>query len=1226
MFNKTLLFFILAFSPSAFADVDYYTYGGYESVVNAFLRLAAIFGNSDYEGYIFAVAIAGVMIGYLISLGKGFMSGGLKGLDAVVTLAVVVFGVTLYTVVIRPTTTVHVYDETTNQYQSVGGIPTLIANAVHLPNVLERGMTAIVDTSTVYTRSEHANGATLELLLNSLNGNPLSHDVYLNRSLYSFIDTCMPPALNSNLYPFNLNEMMSSTSDLLAELAKLKSLSIPVIYYDAANRGGISVSCTTAYNSLAVILSLPSTYDAYRSSMCEKSGFDSTVAAQLVICHDRITEMSNLVFGAGVMPTDSKLFMSQAIAKATFETLSNYAGTAISDIANYREMSQGYGNVIVSEGWIPTIRSSTLVIILSILPILVLFLVTPMVFKSLHLIVTLFIFVGLWGVSDAIVHNIIIDQVGDLMSSLKTYNGSVSSFMMAPTDINKGLATFGKLQSMAVILAGFFAGVFFKLSSRAFSQMGERLADNVDSLGSSTGQQVLDPTQRMNMMEGNATAQEKYNQMNSYGSQGYQQAVAGHNTQGVRTEQKFQQLMSENNINYEDAIDTRAQNSGGQSAGNEISTAKSAQENNQSVSTYSQETSSLRTAQALAGTEVDKKNVGDIGKAQNIDERDAIQAKVAIDKSNQTGTYKANSNPDNHIDAAKTGKEIQLASSEIDNKNIEHLQSELETDRKGGVDALAGIHKSGETGQINASSSVEDHNTTSTVAATQHLKDKLSYKAVTESLGKTVGGKAFADSTLSHEMAAGEVKAKKEFIKENETTAHALGERHKQTELESTEGQMRGREVAVNAGLAIDTQDAATKAAAGQDLDFNAQYDRNRAFADISGKDVGQVYTDANSHVSQAMSKEQALRYQNAIDMKPEETKALYEMANQLSKIANGTADELTVPANFDGFDTLTNLGITDIKGGFEGAPFVAKMSQEEANNKLDLLNPSFVEFANNNKELVAATIGNDGSVTSFDISNTPSGENASIIKKDTNAGNNITEKNQHTVEKGFKTDSQTAFDNILTEENEEEAIRYLDNALATSSSLKDVAYALTHQLYGHQEQRNSNEETTSNHVSGKVSGSLSKSAVAGKADDVVGLDDDKPATGKEGKGGKISELASKIPGEVALTAEAGMSDTWSENENSSLSNDVNQVKISQYLEAYKQEEDKHEALDTLRESVLGLVEDDRRVAVEAKNEHQVDFVEEAIDDRHLGERMMDFGAESFENAYDFVMGKDVNR
>lgn len=1232
MNNKYLLYLILLFSPSAFADVDYYTYGGFESVRNAFLRLSAIFGNGDYDGYIFAIAIAGVGIGYLIALGKGFIGGGLKGYDALVTLAVVIFGVTLYTVVIRPTTTVHIYDETTNRYESVGGIPTLVANAVQLPNILERGMTTIVDGSTVYTRSEHANGATLELLLNSLNGNPLSHDTYLNRSLYSFVETCMPPALNSNLYPFDLNVMMSSTNNLLSELEKLKSLSISVMYYDAANRGGISVSCTTAYNSLAAILALPATYDAYRNSICEKSGFDTTVAAQLVICQQRLTDMSTLVFGGGVIGSDTQLYMGQAIAKTTYETLSNYAGTAISDIANYREMSQGYGNVIVSEGWIPSIRSSTLVIILSILPVLVLFLVTPMIFKSLHLIATLFIFVGLWGVSDAIVHNIIIDQVGDLMSSLNTYNGSVTSFMMAPTDINKGLATFGKLQSMAVILAGFFSAVFFKLSARAFSQMGERLADNVDSLGSNTGEQVLNPNQRMNTMEGNATAYEKYNQVNSYGQQGYREAVASHNTQGVRAEEKFLNSTS-NNFSYDDAMDVRAQDQGGREAGNLTTTAGNAERSNQSVSNYSEGIASTRTAQSLAGTEIDQKNVGAIGKEQNISESDAIYAKTSIDKSSQTGSYRADSNPDSHIKSSETGTEIRLASSGIDNKNIDLLQDELSTSRSGAVDAFAGIRKSNETGQFQSSAQVSDHETASTVSSTQHLADKISYKAVSEELGKTVGGKSFDESTLSHQISAGEIQAKKDFIKENSTDAVSFGERKEQTELESSEGQMQGREVAVEEGLAKSTQDASTKAAAGQDLDFGAQFDRNQTFAELSGKDLGQVYRDGNSHISQAMSKDDAEKYKEVLNMSTEQWNALYATASQLSDIANGKAEGITLPSDQQGFDTLTNLGLTNITGGFEGAPFVGSMSKEEASDKLDALNPAMFEFAKENEALIDATIANGGSVTGFDIASTPSGSDASIIKKDTHAGDNITEKNQHTIKNSFETDSQTLFDTILpanpNDITDEEAIRQLTIATATSSSLKDSAYELTRQLYGHQDQRNSNENSTTNHISGKLAGSLSKSSAANAVDEVALKDSpDAPEKGdaNNGKGGKISELAKAVPGDIALSAEAGTAANWTESENSSLSNDVNQVTIAQYLEAFRQAEDKEKALDELKANLLEHVQNDRIVAAETSKEYQVDAISDAVDERHLGERMIDFGAETFEDAYEFIAGKDVER
>lgn len=1241
MSRKLFLCFISLFSPSVFADVDYYTFGGFESVVNAFLRLSAIFSNPQYEWYIIAFAIAGVSIGYLIVLGKGFLSGGLKGYDALVSLFVVLFGVTLYTVVIRPTTTVHIYDESTNQYQSVGNIPTLIANAVNLPNIMERGMTLIVDASTVYTRSEHANGATLELLLNALNGNPLAHDAYLNRSLYSFVDTCMPPALNSNLYTFDLNALMSSTGDLIGELEKLKSLSVPVLYYDTTNKGGVEVSCTTAYNSLAAILALPTTYNDYRNAICDKSGFDSSNALQLATCRDRLQDMTNLVFGTGVIGSDTELFMSQAIAKTTYETLATYAGTAISDIANYREMSQGYGNVIVAEGWIPTIRSSTLVIILSILPILVLFLVTPMIFKSLHLILTLFIFVGLWGVSDAIVHSIIVDQVGDLMASLKNYNGSVTSFMMAPTDINKGLATFGKLQSMAVILAGFIAGVFFKLSARAFSQMGERLADNVESLGSNTGQEILDPSRRMGMMDGSITTYDKLNMQRELGGQRYGDAVRGHNTGSLRTEQKWLDSMSPN-YNYDEAVDTRADIFGNSEAGKVQSHVNAANANGTSVGAYSKRISQTSTDQSLASTEVDQKNIQHIADTQKITTQEATKDKVEIDKSGQTGAYLASPNPETHIQTAKTNTTLRQAESQVDRDNIEYIQQQTKGSEAEAFSIYAATKMAGQSGQLRASVDPDKHVDASMVSSVQHMQDKLSYKEFTESMGIDLQNRTFDESKMKHAVAYGEHQAMVEQLKDLGFSPEELGERNKGTELDNNEATATAREFVVNEGLAGSVQDAAVKETIGQQGMFTAEHTVREAAAKLQGISEGQVYLNAAGQMRQVYTADMAYKALEAASLRPEKEDAITNLQAQLADIAAGRADSIIVE-NVDGdiadnFRMLEQIVPVDsISGGYQevgetAQPFVAPMSPEEAQNALDLLDPNLAKFGAENQEQLRAIYANGGGEFNYALGLDNVGASPSIVKTDVHAGNKITEDNSHTVTDKYSTDGQTAYKNVFSPESQWQGMRFLDNAIAGGpAAIHDLAHELASQKYTSLDQRNSNDHVTTNAVSGRIAGEISKRSIANAAQGGDGNevkrktpDTSDGDSNDKGQPNKLGNAIKSLPASASIGAEATASSAWSEHDSSASGTDINQIRIAQLLNEYATSEDKEKAYEEFVSEMAELYMDDRRAAYEAEEDYQNDAYQEANDDRNLWERAIDFGAETYDDIDDFITGKDI--
>jgi hypothetical protein len=349
-----------------------------------------------------------------------------------------------------------------------------------------------------------------------------------------------------------------------------------------------------------------------------------------------------------------------------------------------------------------------------------------------------------------------------------------------------------------------------------------------------------------------------------------------------------------------------------------------------------------------------------------------------------------------------------------------------------------------------------------------------------------------------------------------------------------------------------------------------------------------------------------------------------------LSDIINGESNSVTLPASSQGFDALTALEVENITGGYEDAPFVAEMTPEQAERNLNLLDTQIAKFGDDFKPDIEAITGNGGGVMDFALGLNPGGGMPSVAKVDTKVGSTISEDNTHTVKDGFDSNSQTAFDKIFTPENDSESIRYLNAATETSSSLKDIAYDLTRQLYGHQDQKNNNDFNSTTAASARLSGNISKQSVAKAGDELTSNDEvklkDTPESGNSKNSGKLGELAKKIPGEVSLGAELSHTGSWSEGESSSVSNDVNQTRIAQYLAAYAYAEDKNDALVELREQMTTLVEDDRRVAAEAEKDHQVDFIQEQNDDRNILERSLDWGAEFADDTVDFIVGKDVER
>ena len=44
-------------------DMEYYTYGGFNPIVQAFIRIALIFSDASYQGLIFVMTVIGIMAG-----------------------------------------------------------------------------------------------------------------------------------------------------------------------------------------------------------------------------------------------------------------------------------------------------------------------------------------------------------------------------------------------------------------------------------------------------------------------------------------------------------------------------------------------------------------------------------------------------------------------------------------------------------------------------------------------------------------------------------------------------------------------------------------------------------------------------------------------------------------------------------------------------------------------------------------------------------------------------------------------------------------------------------------------------------------------------------------------------------------------------------------------------------------------------------------------------------
>ena len=536
MINQCFLRWVLmiggvVLAPSALADVDYYTYGGFTSIVNAFTRIAVIFDDGDYLFFAYVASLIGVTVGMMVKSGLAAF-GKAKAGDVLGVLFLTMLGTGVFLSLFTPKTTVHIYDTTSNQYQSVGSVPNALAFIASGSNLLERFATEVVSDSSVFGRDRHANGKSLELLLNLINSDPLPNNLGATKSIESFIKGCVTPAVvNSVSYDdFDYNAVLSGTSNLWEELAKTKNGDQYFLWFDDTDQRGVSTDCSTGFDDLKELLEAEDTFTNHIANVCEISGFDSTIEDEMNDCRDLIEDAVPLVFAASVTTTPENLSAMAALSDSLYFTLAEKPGSAVSAIGNSKQLAQGFGSVIVSEGWLPVMRSSTLVLILSFTPIIVLLMVTPFLFRALHMLSALFVFLMIWGVSDAVVHSVIVDNIQALFMETQNYDGGLRAFMMAPTEIQKAISMFGKLQSLGVLFAALVTAYYFRFSGHQFASMSEKVTADIDNIGQQTGMETIDATSRMETMLKHKEAAGHYNAQEYIGSELYGAGIESHAT------------------------------------------------------------------------------------------------------------------------------------------------------------------------------------------------------------------------------------------------------------------------------------------------------------------------------------------------------------------------------------------------------------------------------------------------------------------------------------------------------------------------------------------------------------------------------------------------------------------------------------------------------------------------------------------------------------------------
>ena len=516
----------LADFPDTFRE--YVTYGGFHSIHNALSRIALSFSDNSYEGLFVAFLV--VALTFWLAWGSiGFFRNG-SVLGFIYMAFTILAGCIVYIALIRPTTTMVVYDDLLNIHQEVAEVPEGVVLLAGMQNSFTRTMTDIIWTSAapgVYDYRENANGDVYNILRQIYNGQiDISSDTgngrYLNNSLRRYCEDCVTFEILRPESELNVN-LFATSSDLTELLAAAQNPSVFTVYFSDAYRTGTTVSCAEAYNlivgDLNGITDISVENMNFWRTKCTEAGYHNSEGMigqdQIERCIERTTDFLSYITEGDVTP--SEVTRNILIARELWNAaLSADIGT----LGDYKIGTALTGEAISTDRWLPLIKEVMTAIYLGLVPFLVILLPTPLLGRVGGLIIGFFCFLTAWEVCDALIHSYAMDHTVNFFDEIRRNGLSFKSIGMIENQSHRSMLMFGKTRAATMILAGVISGVIAKFGGAALAHFANTM--NFSHLGREAATQVSDPFQQTNALESYAKAPIP---LETHRNQGYNEMV-----------------------------------------------------------------------------------------------------------------------------------------------------------------------------------------------------------------------------------------------------------------------------------------------------------------------------------------------------------------------------------------------------------------------------------------------------------------------------------------------------------------------------------------------------------------------------------------------------------------------------------------------------------------------------------------------------------------------------
>ena len=469
-------------------DMDFYTYGGFDLMVQAFNMVALIFSDIDFQGLLTVFAIFGVIGGALVWLFAAMSGVRVIPLDWAVKILI---GAVIYLAIFVPTGHIAIFDATLNETQTIGGIPNAVVLVAGSLNMVERVVSTICDTFVGPAKSYSANGGGMGFgMLQTISN---AQDVYATMSMEQYMNKCVIFETQRSGATIGFGDLLGNNTDFMATLANAQNPAVFTIYYDSTTTNGTPMTCTDAWTRLQPIFSVPTAYDNALAKTCNSANLDATNPSVAQACKNLITNAVNA--GTGTSYTYDTILRQSQLSAMLYQTFSGNTQASAGMQADRTIVSSGFGSDVTLNGWIPIIKTILTAIALTMVPFLTLLLPTPVVGKAIGAMFGFFVFLTIWGITDAVATSIAMSYASNNFQAIGPNNLGMLAMSAMPTLAAKTVAMFGWMRAAGLTLVAGFTAMFVKFGGSALAHFAGSLMAPV-SQGSQAGGKMFTPEGR----------------------------------------------------------------------------------------------------------------------------------------------------------------------------------------------------------------------------------------------------------------------------------------------------------------------------------------------------------------------------------------------------------------------------------------------------------------------------------------------------------------------------------------------------------------------------------------------------------------------------------------------------------------------------------------------------------------------------------------------------------